>query len=290
MVDTAAVRRRGSGLLRTTEAVVLVAVAAALVAPAFVHAYELWSTTEEFSFGFLIPPISVGLIVWRRAAIRRSVGRGANTGLLLALPSLAIYLLAHRIELHALGGLMVPPLLIGATVYLVGWNTGREIAFPLAFLAFGLGVFRGLLDSVGFVLQEITAYGASLLAHGVGIPVIRDGLILSSDTFAFVVAEPCSGMSSLVSLLALGALWTHVAKGPLPARLVVIASILPLVVVANSTRVALVLVVASWFGQDAALGFFHSVSSLILFGMALIGLMLVSRSVGCKTLTLASYS
>jgi exosortase len=290
MVDTAAVRRRGSGLLRTTEAVVLVAVAAALVAPAFVHAYEVWSTTEEFSFGFLIPPISVGLIVWRRAAIRRSVGRGANTGLLLALPSLAIYLLAHRIELHALGGLMVPPLLIGAIVYLVGWNTGREIAFPVAFLAFGLGVFRGLLDSVGFVLQEITAYGASLLAHGVGIPVIRDGLILSSDTFAFVVAEPCSGMSSLVSLLALGALWTHVAKGPLPARLVVIASILPLVVVANSTRVALVLVVASWFGQDAALGFFHSVSSLILFGMALIGLMLVSRSVGCKTLTLASSS
>jgi exosortase len=290
MVDTAAVRRRGSGLLRTTEAVVLVAVAAALVAPAFVHAYEVWSTTEEFSFGFLIPPISIGLIVWRRATIRRSVGRGANTGLLLALPSLAIYLLAHRIELHALGGLMVPPLLIGATVYLVGWNTGREIAFPVAFLAFGLGVFRGLLDSVGFVLQEITAYGASLLAHGVGIPVIRDGLILSSDTFAFVVAEPCSGMSSLLSLLALGALWTHVAKGPLPARLVVIASILPLVVVANSTRVALVLVVASWFGQDAALGFFHSVSSLILFGMALIGLMLVSRSVGCKTLTLASSS
>src|SRR4051795_11626268 len=122
MMDPGAAHRRGYGILHTTEALLLVVVTAALVAPAFVHAYQVWSTTEEFRFGFLIPPISVGLIVWRRAAIRRSVGRGANTGLLLALPSLAVYLLAHRIELHALGGLMVPPLLIGATVYLVGWN------------------------------------------------------------------------------------------------------------------------------------------------------------------------
>jgi exosortase len=290
MIDAGAARRRGHGIVCTAEALLLVVVTAALVAPAFIHAVQVWSTTEEFSFGFLIPPTSVGLILWKWPAIRRSVGRGANTGLLLALPALAVYLLAHRTELHALGGLMVPPLLIGTTVYLVGWSTGREIAFPVGFLAFGLAVFRGLLDSVGFALQQVTAYGASLLAHGVGVPVVRDGLILSSDTFAFVVAEPCSGMSSLVSLLALAALWTHVVRGPLSARVVVVASILPLVLVANSTRVALVLLVASWFGQDAALGFFHSASSLILFGMALVGLILVSRLVGCRTFIFASSS
>ena len=290
MMDAVAIRRHGYEVVKATGALLLVVVTAALVAPAFIHAYQVWSTTEEFSFGFLIPPTSAGLIVWRWRAIRRSCGHGANTGLLIALPSLFVYLVAHRIELHALGGLMVPPLLIGAVVYLVGWSTGREVAFPLAFLGFGLGVFRGLLDSVGFALQQVTAYGASLLAHGVGVPVIRDGLILSSDKFAFVVAEPCSGMSSLVSLLALAALWTHVAKGRVSARLLVIASILPLVVAANSTRVALVLVVASWLGQDAALGFFHSLSSLVLFGMALIGLTLVSRIVGCKVFTLAASS
>jgi exosortase len=183
---------------------------------------------------------------------------------------------------------MVPPLLIGAAVYLFGWRTGREIAFPVGFLAFGLGLFRGLLDTVGFALQGITAYGASALAQSMGVPVIRDGLVLSSDTFAFVVAEPCSGMSSLVSLLALAALWTHVVQGSVPARLAVIVSILPLVVAANGTRVALVLLVASWFGQDAALGFFHSVSSLVLFGVALSGLILVSRLAGCKAFTIAS--
>ena len=285
-----ATRRRGSAVLSAIEALLLAVATTALVAPAFIHAYQVWSTTEEFSFGYLIPPISIGLLIWRRAAIRQSVGPGANSGLAIALPCLVVLLLAGRIELHALGGLMVPPVLIGATIYLFGWNTGREVAFPLGFLGFGLGVFRGLLDSVGFALQAITAYGASTLAHGMGVSVVRDGLVLSSDTFAFVVAEPCSGMSSLVALLALAALWTHLAKGPLRGRLAVIASIPPLVIVANSTRVALVLVVASWFGQDAAVGFFHSVSSLVLFGLALSGLVLVSRVAGCKTFILAPSS
>jgi len=180
--------------------------------------------------------------------------------------------------------------LIGEVVYLFGWRTGREVAFPIGFLAFGLALFRGLLDSVGFALQGATAVGAYTLAHAVGIPVIRDGLVLSSQTFAFIVADTCSGMSSLVSLLALAALWTYVAQGSLRARSAVVLSTLPLVLIANSTRVALVLLVAQLMGQDAALGFFHSASSFVLFGLAVAGLMFVSRVVGCRAFVPATSS
>ena len=57
---------------------------------------------------------------------------------------------------------------------------------------------------------------------------------------------------------------------------------LPLVILANTTRVTLVMLVASWHGQEAALGFFHGASSLILFGIALVGLLGVSRALKCK--------
>jgi len=255
-----------------------------LAAPVFLHAYLVWSTTEEFSFGYLVLPISLGLLFWRRAAIRRGLGPGATGGLGIIIPALALYVAAARLGIHALAGIALPALLIGEAVYLFGWRTGRAVLFPVGFLVFGLALFRGLLDSVGFALQGITAVGAYTLAHAIGIPVIRDGLVLSSQTFAFIVAEPCSGMSSLVSLLALAALWTYVAQGSLAARAAVICSALPLVVIANSTRVALVLLVAQTAGQDAALGFFHSLSSLVLFVLAACGLVLVSRMVGCKTL------
>src|SRR5439155_17966190 len=190
-----------------------------------------------------------------------------TTGLFIVIASLALAVLSERVGIHAITGLAVSPLLFGAAVYLWGWRAGRVLAFPFGFLVFGLGVFRGLLDTVGFALQGITAFGAASLAHLVGLPVVRDGLVLSADNFAFIVADTCSGMSSLVSLLALAALWVYAARGSIPGRIVVVLSVAPLTILANSIRVTLVLVVAHWFGQDAALGFFHGASSLVLFGL-----------------------
>jgi len=93
-------------------------------------------------------------------------------------------------------------------------------------------------------------------------------------------------MSSLVSLLALATLWVYAARGSVPGRVAVLLSVIPLTIFANSVRVTLVLVVANWFGQDAAVGFFHGASSLVLFGFALGGLLGVSRLVGCRSLKL----
>src|SRR5215216_5988106 len=108
----------------------------AIVWPAFAHGLEVWSTTEEFSYGYLIPPISAAVIWFRRRAVRESLGRGATAGLLVVLPSLVVYLAAQRMSIHALAGVAVSPLLWGAAVYLWGWRTGRVLAFPLAFLVF----------------------------------------------------------------------------------------------------------------------------------------------------------
>jgi exosortase len=255
--------------------------------PAFAHAVEVWSTTEEFSFGFLVPPVTLLLLWLHRAELRRSIGPGANVGLLVVGAALALYLLAHRVGINALAGLAVVPLLWGCVLYLWGWRAARVAAFPIGFLAFGLALFRGLLDSVGFAMQGLTAAGAGAITGAVGLGVVRDGLVLRANDFAFIVAEPCSGMSSLVSLLALAALWTHVADGRIGARLAVLLAVPPIVLVANTLRVSLVMFIASAYGQDAAVGFFHGASSLVLFGIALTSLIALSRLVGCRTPRLA---
>jgi exosortase len=251
--------------------------------PAFAHAFEVWSTTQEFSYGFLVPPISVLLVWWRWREVGKTAGRGAWMGLPIVVGAVALALFGHRAAINAIIGLAVIPLLWGMAIFLWGWSAARILAFPIGFLAFGLGLYRGLLGSVGFALQEVTAAGAGTLGAGLGLPVVRDGLVLRGERFAFIVAEACSGMGSLLSLLALAALWIYLAGGSWRARLAVLLSVAPLVIVANITRVTLVLVVASWFGAEAALGFFHGASSLVLFGIALAGLLLVSWVAGCKT-------
>jgi exosortase len=268
--------------LKAGAAVLCAGAALLLTWPAIDHSILVWRTVEEFSFGFLIPIVSAGLIWLHWRELHRAAGPGANAGLIVVALGLAAYVVGYRVDINAIGGVAVVVILWGGSVYLWGWQVGKILAFPIGFLVFGLALYRGLLGTVGFAMQGFTAAGAGALADAAQLGVVRDGLVLRAENFAFIVAEPCSGMSSLVSLLALAALWTHLANGSLPARVAILLSVLPLVVLANSVRVSLVLLIASWYGQDAALGFFHGFSSLVLFGLALSGLLVISRIVGCK--------
>ena len=137
---------------------------AVFIAPAFAHAIELWSTTEEFSYGFLIAPISVALVIARRGRLRDLERSGDTAGVVVAAIAVVVFAVAERVGINAIAGLTISPLLWGMTLYLFGRRTARELAFPIAFLAFGLAPYRGLLDNVGFGLQVLTANGAGALS------------------------------------------------------------------------------------------------------------------------------
>jgi len=266
----------------TAAGVVLGLALAVFLAPAIVHAIGLWATTEEFSYGFLIIPTSAALVAlrWRRA--RALIGVGDRLGLVIAGAATIAFVAAERVGINAVAGLAVSPLLFGIALYLWGRRTASVLAFPCAFLAFGFAAYRGLLDTVGFSLQVATAHGSGWLAQLVGLPVVREGLVLQLPGFAFLIAEACSGMSSLLSLLAISSVWIYFADARPLARIVVIAAVLPIVLLANVTRVTLVVWVADRLGPDAAIGFFHGASSLVLFGVAVTGLVALSEIVGCR--------
>ena len=260
-------------------------VTAFVCGPALAHAVDVWSTTEEFSFGFLVIPVAAVLAWPRRRLLLDGPAAGSALGLGVVVVALGTYVLAERVGINAVAGLAIPPMLWGMVLYLRGWKAARALALPIGYLEFGLGLYRGLLDSVGYALQGVTASAATLGAGALHLGVWRDGLVLHGSGFSLIVAQPCSGMSSLVSLLALSTIWVSLATGPLVARAIVVAAVLPIVIVANSARVTLVFAVASAFGPDAALGFFHGASSLVLFGFAVLGLLGVGRLVGCKAPT-----
>ncbi len=278
-------RTRGGQLRRALPSLALGIVTIFVSAPALVHAVNVWSTTEEFSFGFLVVPVAAVLAWSRRRAFLDGPAPGSALGLGVVVVALGTYVLAERVGINAVAGLAIPPMLWGMVLYVRGWTAAKALALPIGYLAFGLALYRGLLDSVGFALQGVTASAAALGAGALHLGVWQDGLVLHGSGFAFVVSQPCSGMSSLVSLLALSTLWVSLASGALVARTIIVAAVLPVVIVANGARVTLVLAVASAFGQDAALGFFHGASSFVLFGLAIVGLLGVGWLVGCKAPT-----
>jgi exosortase len=253
-----------------------------LLWPVVTHAVNIWAANPDLNFGFLIPPVALGLIWWRHSALAQLRARGATSALPLMLFAVASLLVSERLWANSPAAISAGLLVFGLVAYLRGWPTARAVLFPIALVTISLTLEPTLLSGVGFALQGLTALGAAALATDLGVSLVREGLVLRSANFAFVVSEACSGMNSLMALLTLATLLIYITRGKFLARGALIGAVLPLVLAANITRVTLVLLIANWFGEDAALGFFHEASSLVLFSMALAGLLLVSRLVRCQ--------
>ncbi|MFT3783135.1 MAG: exosortase/archaeosortase family protein [Nibricoccus sp.] len=161
----------------------------------------------------------------------------------------------------------------GVLALVGGRRWGSAAVFPVAFTLMAVPI--GFLDAFSFQLRMMVVREAVGLAHNFGVNVIRNGtqLMAADGGFQYDVAAACSGVRSLVALFALALLVGYLGLRSRFARLVVLASCLPVVVVANVARILGIILVADRYGQAAGLRF-HDWSGLVVFGVAL-GLLLV---------------
>jgi len=126
------------------------------------------------------------------------------------------------------------------------------------------------LNAIALPLQILASQMAVGILHGIGVPALREGNVISLPNITLEVVEACSGLRSLVSLGALSVLLAALTlRGTVP-RLVLIASSLPIAVITNGVRVSGTGVLAYNFGAQLAEGFLHSFSGWAVFVVALV--------------------
>jgi exosortase len=253
----------------------IIALLALLYAPVFVIFGTAWATYSEYNYAFLIPAVSA-FLVWRRwPVLRRQPVQPDRRGGVVLGAGLALLLLGIATDVHVAEGLSFIPVVLGLVWFLWGDGAARVVLFPAAYLVCALGLFRGLASSVGFAMQGLTARYAHVLVNLTGVHAQRDGLMLSVGHYHYIVAESCSGLGSLLSLLALGWLIVSQGSGSLRSKIILFLSITPLVLAANIIRVALVLVIAEDVSRAIAEGFVHSLFSVAIFVISLLLLLIV---------------
>jgi exosortase len=238
---------------------------AIVYAPVLAHGVEVWRSDEELTFGFLVVPAAAALLAIRWRCLATAPAAGDCRGLVALATGLVLLLLASRTNVHALAGASFLPVALGALAYLHGLAAVRLAALPIALVAAGLSLYRGLLAPLGFALQHLTAQAATAAAVGVGVPVRRSGLDLFTSNAHVVVAQSCSGMDSLLALLCVGALFVGLVRASMMRRLLLIAMVLPIILVANVLRVTLVLVLSGPLGLAAAQGVLHELLGASVF-------------------------
>jgi exosortase len=245
------------------------------VAPGLV---QQWANDEDYSHGFFVLPLS-GYFVWERwHRLEEAARRPSIFGLLVLAGSLVSFIAGQFGSELFLSRVSLIGLLAGLVLFLLGWTHLRLLAFPLAFLLLMVPLPEILFNRIAFPLQMIASQLGELAIATSGVPVLREGNVLLLPNRALEVAEACSGIRSLISLVMLAIVLGYFTERRLWARVLIAVAAVPIAVTANAIRVAGTGLASYWISPAAADGFFHTFSGWLMFIVALGGLLAFHRA------------
>ena len=237
----------------------------ALYAPVLADLAKDWAHDDNYSHGFLIPPIAAYFVWRRRGELFALPRRPSVLGLFVIAASLAVLLVGTiGVELF-LTRISLLGVMTGAVIFLCGWRWLRLVALPLAFLVLMIPLPAIVFNQIAFPLQLLaTRFGVGVLRLA-EIPVLREGNVIVLANMNLEVAEACSGIRSLVTLFSLAIVFGYFADSRPTARVLIALSSVPIAIVANGLRVAGTGLAAYHFGAGVAGGFFHTFSGWLVF-------------------------
>ena len=247
--------------------------------PVLKQLVQEWQNNPNFSHGFLIPPLAAFLVWDRREAIKRLPLKPSYWGLLGVALSLGMLFLGNFGAELFLTRFSFLAVLASLIIFLLGWRALRGLTYPLAVLILMIPLLQIIFNQIAFPLQLAASRLACSGLRLAGIPVLREGnlMILPHDVM-FEVAEACSGIRSLSALVALGVAYGRFFETENDKRVVLLASTIPVAILANSFRIVGTGVLTYFVGEQAGEGFFHAVSGWAVFLSAFVLLVFVHTS------------
>lgn len=208
-------------------------------------------TLSNDSHGNFIPFLVVGLFWWKRKELLARPLQMWWPGLLILVAGMVLHILGYLLQQPRIS---IVALFTG--IYgLMGLAWGRAW-LKAAFFPYFLFIFSiPLGDQAKFItvpLQLLVSWLVEMVAHLLGIGVVRDGvqLIDPSGTYQYEVAAACSGMRSLVAIFLLATTYGFFVFRSPWHRLFLMALSFPLAVLGNLVRMLFIIIAAEMGGQS----------------------------------------
>lgn len=234
-----------------------------------------WWTDPNFSHGFLVPVFSA-YVLWQNRAKLQQVQRAPSSwGLWLMLFSLCTLVLGVFGAELFLSRFSLLLLLAGMIIFLYGWQMLRAVLFPLAFLALMIPIPTIILNQITFPLQILASKLSSTLLPMLGVPVLREGNVINLPAMPLEVADACSGIRSLLSLMSLAVMYGYLLEKKLSIRVFLAVASIPIAVAANALRIVGTGLLVQYWDPEKAEGFFHQFSGWLIFVVSLLMLFVV---------------
>ena len=158
-------------------------------------------------------PLFSAFVLWQsREVLKKIEWRPSTWGLPIIVFSLMMLLVGTFGAELFLSRVSLILLIAGALIFFVGWEMFRAVLFPLCFLLLMIPIPAIVFSQITLPLQML----ASKLAAGTlpicGVPVLREGNIINLPAMPLEVAQACSGIRSLMSLMTLAIMYGYLVE------------------------------------------------------------------------------
>jgi exosortase len=237
--------------------------------PTLAELAQRWAGDANYGHGFLVPAFALAMLWLRRGHFADLTLRFRWSGLWLLGAGLLLRLAGTYCYSDWLEAVSLLPCLAGAAV-LVGGPQALRGAWPaIAFLAFMVPLPYRLEVALALPLQWLATRASTYALQTLGLPALAEGNVIVLDEVRIGVVEACSGLGMLLFFFALSTAAAFLIRRPLWEKLVIVASAVPIALVANVARITATGVLSETAGARAADLVYHDLAGWLMMPLAL---------------------
>jgi exosortase len=242
------------------------------------HLASQWAEDPNFSHGFFVP-LFAAFVLWRdRTRLANLPRRPTSCGILIVALSLAVLIVGILGAELFLARVSLLLLIAGLVLAFLGTSHFRAVLFPLSFLLLMIPIPALIFNQVTFPLQLLASKFAAGVLPWLGVPVLREGNIINLPAMSLEVAEACSGIRSLLSLITLAVIYGYLRTGVTWLRVALGLAAVPIAIFSNSLRIVVTGLIVQYWNPHKAEGFFHLFSGWLVFLVSIAILCLVEKT------------
>ena len=245
------------------------------------HMVDIWSSSEEYGYGFFIPVISAYLIWQRRNILAQQEFKPSWLGVALILIGGAFFFLGQIATTFTLVQYALVLCLLAVAYALMGWNAFKWVAGPLLLLFFVVPLPPFVYNNLSGKLQLISSEIGVAVIRMFGISVFLEGNVIDLGAYKLQVVEACSGLRYLFPLVSIAFLAAYMYKVEMWKRVLVFLSSIPITILMNSFRIGVIGYLVENYGTEQAEGFLHDFEGWIIF-MACFAILLLEMTLLAK--------
>ncbi len=247
--------------------------------PAFVILNAKYSAIDSYySHGYLIPFVSAFIIWHKRDKLRNMVVVPCRAGLWVLGLGLLLYIFGSWWYVNFVAASSMIIVLGGLSLYLFGKKITREFVFPLLFLFFMIPLPKIAIIYVTFWLKLVAATTATKLVTLMGLPATVRGAFIILPNTTLEVSNACSGLRSLIALIALGTAYAYFLRVSMFKKYIFFLTSIPIATAANLIRINILIWISYIYGPTGTVfKRTDTTTGFLVFIFALIGLNIVGK-------------